>query len=210
MTRDRQPPEALDRRPAARLISAAIPMTTTAPRMTQGQMTAESGSLADAGTLLGCAAGAGAVAVAVAVAVRVTVGPAAAGADALRVGSDVALRVGDELAVGLGDELAVRVGSELAVRVGEKLETGPVRLLPQAVTMQPAARIAAERKRLPDNRRMPIPLARLFVRERRGKGVAIRIQPGVRHCLTRQEGARPDRAMPASTRVTACPASQTG
>jgi hypothetical protein len=161
-------------------------------------MTAESGWLA-AGALLGCAVGAGAVG-AGAVAVRVTVGPAAAGADALRVGSDVALRVGDELAVGLGDELAVRLGSELALRVGEKLETGPVRLLPQAVTMQPAARIAAERKRLPDNRRMPIPLARLFVGARRGKGAAIRILPGVRHCLTRQEGARPDRAVPAISR----------
>jgi hypothetical protein len=143
ITFDRQPAAAAERRPAERTIPAIKPATARAPRRIHSQSRLVPELPPGVWELVGCVV-TGGLAVAVVV-VTVTLG----------LGAVVAVGL---VAAGLGEvvlEDVVAVALE-ALRLGAKLEIALLTVPPHPAARHPAARMAAERRMLLLNRRIPV------------------------------------------------------
>jgi hypothetical protein len=152
ITFDRQPAAAAERRPAERTIPAIKPARARAPRRIHSQSRLVPELPPDAWELVGCVV-TGGLAVAVVVVVTVTLG----------LGAVVAVGL---VAVGLGEvvlEDVVAVALEVVeLRLGAKLEIALLTVPPHPAARHPAARMAAERRMLLLNRRIPVPPCIVF------------------------------------------------
>jgi hypothetical protein len=142
MTLDRQSVAVAERPLAECTIHPIKPASAAAPRRIHSQSRLLPDPPLAGGELPGCVIVGGA---AVVVVVTVTLGP----------GDVMTLGLGEVVAVALED--AVAVAPEVVVlRLGDKLETALWTAPPHPAARHPAARMAAERRRLLLNRRIPI------------------------------------------------------